>query len=88
MRMQAGQGFTQGTISSISPDGLTITTRDKGSKIVLTSNTTLVSKMVAGDRADITVGANVSIIGKTGADGSVVAENIQIRNEPVPAAGR
>ena len=77
----AGAGFITGTI--ISNDGSSITLQlpstTGGSKIVLYSPTTQISKMASGTAIDLSVGASVSVTGTTNSDGSVTAQSIQIR---------
>lgn len=57
----------------------TIKMRDGGSKIVYFSDTTTVGKTIDGTIADISMGESVMVNGKVNPDGSLVAQNIQIR---------
>ena len=61
------------------PIGDNTTTTEKGSKIVLYTNTTIVSKMTTGTINDLVIGTNVNVQGTANADGSVSAQSISIR---------
>lgn len=71
--------FTAGEIISKDDVSATIKTRDGGSKVIFFSDKTAVDKSVTGGVSDLSVGQQVTINGKTSSDGSVVAQNIQIR---------
>ena len=55
------------------------TTASAGSKIVLYSGTTQVSKTISGSAVDLSVGESVAVSGTPNSDGSVTANTIQIR---------
>ncbi len=76
--------FTAGEIIAKDDTSATIKTRDGGSKIVFFSDKTLIDKSVAGAAGDLNVGQQITVNGKTSTDGSVIAQNIQIR--PVQAS--
>ncbi len=84
--MQGGAGanggagdFTAGEIISKDDTSVTIKTRDGGSKIVFFSDKTLIDKSVTGAIADLSVGQQITANGKANPDGSVMAQNLQIR---------
>jgi len=72
-------GVTMGEILSRDDKSITIKLRDGGSKIILYSVTTEISKFTAGAIDDLTVGSNIMINGKTNNDGSITAQTIQLR---------
>jgi len=81
-RGAAGGGFVAGQILANDGKTLTVKMNDGGSKIVFLSDTTEVSKFVAGTPTDLTVGENVMVNGKTNDDGSVTATMVQLRPAP------
>jgi hypothetical protein len=75
--------FAGGQIIAKDDTSVTIKTRDGGSKIIFFSSTTAIDKSVAGATSDLSVGQQISANGKTSSDGSLTAQNIQIRpNQP------
>jgi len=84
-----GGGFATGQIIAkddpAKPDGngagksITIKANDGSSKIVFFSDSTTVGKTVPGSAADLNNGEQVMVNGKSNPDGTLTAQNIQIR---------
>lgn len=64
---------------------VTVKLSDGSSKIVMLTKITTVNKAVEGTKDDLTDGTNISVFGTENADGSVSAQNIQIRSG-IPAS--
>lgn len=77
---------TIGDVLTKDDSSITIKLSDGSSKIILYSPTTVVNKMATGSVDDITVGESVTVMGTTNTDGSLTAQNIQIRPVQPPAA--
>lgn len=78
-RTARGNAMTAGEIISRDDQSLTIKLTDGSSKIVLVSDKTTVTKSTDGSLTDCQTGENVMISGTTNTDGSISAQNIQIR---------
>jgi len=76
---QGGKDFSDGEIISKDDKSLTVKTRDGGSKIVYFSAETRIGKTTEGTIADLAIGQQLMVNGKSNSDGSLTADNIQIR---------
>ncbi|MDO8529666.1 MAG: DUF5666 domain-containing protein [bacterium] len=71
--------FAAGDIISKDDKSVTVKTRNGGSQIVYFSGSTTIGKTVQGASSDLNVGQQVMANGKNNPDGSLAAQNIQIR---------
>ncbi|MDD4901219.1 MAG: DUF5666 domain-containing protein [Patescibacteria group bacterium] len=74
-----GGGLINGQIIAADDKSITVKLTDGGSKIILLSGETQISRFAAGSAVDLTVGQAVMASGTTNSDGSVTAKMIQLR---------
>lgn len=67
-----------GEVLSVDDKSLTVKMPDGGSKIVVLSGTTVISKSDTAAVADIKVGDKVGVFGTDNSDGSVTAQSVQL----------
>jgi len=78
-----GIDFTTGQITAKDDKSITLKTQGGGSKIIFFSGSTIIGKADPGSAEDLTVGGQVLVNGKANADGSLSAQNIQIKSLPI-----
>ncbi len=88
MRGGMNANFVNGDIISKDDKSVTLQLRDGGSKIVFFSSSTPIMQATAGTVADLQVGQSLMVNGTVGTDGSLVAQNIQIRPASTTFVGR
>jgi len=77
----ANGGITAGEVISKDSSSITLKLRSGGSINVFYATSTQVQKTASGLVSDIDVGTQVTVSGSSNSDGSITAQNIQIRPE-------
>ncbi len=78
-------GLVTGEIIKQDDSSLTVQLPNNGgSKIVLFSGSTAIGRVATGTTADLVTGTNVVVTGSANSDGSITAQNIQIRPAGMP----
>ena len=78
-RRASGAGFVNGQIIAKDDKSITVKSRDGGSKLILLSESTEISKSATGTVSDLAKDVQIIANGTTNPDGSITATNIQIR---------
>lgn len=76
---RASGSFITGSIIAKDDKSITIKSQDGSTKIVYFSDSTTIAKSDQGTSSDLSVGENVNANGSANSDGTVAAQNIQIR---------
>lgn len=74
-------GMVGGEIVSKDGQSLSIKLKDGGSRIILFSTSTAITKGTQGSLDDLAVGSQVMAVGTQNKDGSITAKTIQLRND-------
>lgn len=83
----AGSQFINGEVLSKDDKSFTLKMQNGSSKIVFYSGSTSINKTVGGTASDIIVGNQIIVTGSANSDGSLTAQNVQIRTASSTPSG-
>lgn len=75
-----GMAFVGGQVMSVDNGTITVKLMNGGSQIIILAPSTQFRKAVDGTAADVAVGKQITVTGSQNSDGSLTAQNVQIRN--------
>ncbi len=75
----ANSSLVSGQIISQNSNSITVQSSDGSTKMVILPGSASILKTDQGSASDLTVGTNVMVVGTSNSDGSVTAQNVQIR---------
>jgi hypothetical protein len=81
---RTGGGVTTGQVLSNDGSSMTVQMQDGSTKIVLFGTSTQILKTAQGTQSDLAKGTNVVVTGSANSDGSITAQNIQVRPAGTP----
>lgn len=81
--IRTGDGFASGEILAKDETTITLKLPDGGSKIILYATSTPLMKFSTSTIDELKVGENITVNGTANQDGSITAQSIQIRPEPL-----
>ena len=76
---QGGMGMVSGQVISMDGKSITVKMQNGSTKNVFYSGSTQVRKTADGAISDVSSGTEVTVMGAANSDGSITAQNIQIR---------
>lgn len=78
-RQNRMEGFTTGEVLAKDDTSITLKLRDGSTKIIFVSPSTELTRPVKSTISDVTIGVMVMAQGKEGADGTITATSLQVR---------
>lgn len=82
-----GASFVSGEVLSVDSNTITVKLQNGGSQNVILAPSTQYGKMVSGSSTDVAVGTSIIATGSSNSDGSITAQNVQIRTSTSTPAG-
>ena len=71
--------FVNGQVLSVDSNTITVKNMTGGSQVVVLAPSTQYRKAVDGSASDVTTGSMITVTGTSNSDGSLTAQNVQIR---------